>query len=131
MNLEWKMKTPQTEKSKKNQEMYTGIYYQFKADNEVDNLSLTKDSEKDIKSNLNWVAFKQQFFSAIFISKNGFSKPISLQVSKNENSTYVKELSAKFEIPFNHNSAEKIHFNFILVQITIRLLKIMILDLRK
>ncbi|MDC3153810.1 membrane protein insertase YidC [Bacteroidota bacterium] len=112
MNLEWKMKTPQTEKSKKNQEMYTGIYYQFKADNEVDNLSLTKDSEKDIKSNLNWVAFKQQFFSAIFISKNGFSKPISLKVSKNENSIYIKELSAKFEIPYSHNSTEKHSFQF-------------------
>ncbi len=112
MNLEWKMKTPQTEKSKKNQEMYTGIYYQFKADNEVDNLSLTKNSEKDIKSNLNWVAFKQQFFSAIFISKSGFSKPTSLKITKNENSNYVKELSAKFEIPFKHNSTENHSFQF-------------------
>ena len=35
-----------------------------------------------------------------------------MEVSKNENSTYVKELSAKFEIPFNHNSAEKNSFQF-------------------
>ena len=32
MNLEWQMKTPQTEKSKSNQDMYTGIYYQIQAD---------------------------------------------------------------------------------------------------
>ncbi len=45
MNLEWQMKTPQTEKSKTNQDMYTGIYYQEKSNNEVDDLSLTSSDE--------------------------------------------------------------------------------------
>ena len=63
LNLEWEMMTPKTEKSKSNQDMYTGLYYQDSSDKEVDNLSLTKEDEEIIKYKLNWVAFKQQFFS--------------------------------------------------------------------
>ena len=49
MNLEWQMKTPQTEKSKSNQDMYTGIQYQYSADKEVDYLSFTSTDEEKIK----------------------------------------------------------------------------------
>ena len=67
------MMTPKTENdSKSNQDMYTGLYYQDNSDKEVDNLSLTKDDEEIIKYKLNWVAFKQKFFSAILIAKDGF-----------------------------------------------------------
>ena len=50
MNLDWQMKTPQTEKSKSNQDMYTGIQYQYLADKEVDYLSFTKTDEDEIIS---------------------------------------------------------------------------------
>ena len=75
INLEWQMKTPQTEKSKSNQDMYTGIQYQYSSDDEVDYLSFSSTDDDEINARLNWVAFKQQFFSAIFIAKDGFEKP--------------------------------------------------------
>tara|TARA_B100001758_G_C18416564_1_gene620389 strand:- start:3328 stop:5145 length:1818 start_codon:yes stop_codon:yes gene_type:complete len=112
MNLEWHMKTPQTEKSKSNQDMYTGIYYQQKSNNEVDYLSLTSSDEEEVNAKLNWVSFKQQFFSAIFISENGFNKPTSLVSNKNENSKYIKDLSAKFELPYNHRRDEQLNYKF-------------------
>ena len=63
INLEWQMKTPQTEKSKSSQDMYTGIHYQYSSDKEVDYVSFTSDyKEEKINSRLNWVGFKQQFF---------------------------------------------------------------------
>ena len=112
MNLEWQMKTPQTEKSKSNQDMYTGIQFQYQADQEVDYLSFTSDDEEEINSKLSWVAFKQQFFSAIFISKDGFDKPTFLSSSKNENSDYIKNMSAKFELPYSHSQNEELDFQF-------------------
>ena len=49
INLEWEMKTPQTEKSKSTQDMYTGIHYQYSSDKEVDYVSFTSDyKEKKI-----------------------------------------------------------------------------------
>ena len=112
MNLDWQMKTPQTEKSKTNQDMYTGIQYQYLVDKEVDYLSFTKTDEDQINSKISWVAFKQQFFSSILISKNGFDKPTVLKSEKNENSDYIKDLSAKFELPFSHSRNETINFQF-------------------
>ena len=112
MNLDWQMKTPQTEKSKTNQDMYTGIQYQYLVDKEVDYLSFTKTDEDEINSKISWVAFKQQFFSSILISKNGFDKPTVLKSEKNENSDYIKDLSAKFELPFSHSRNETINFQF-------------------
>ena len=112
MNLEWQMKTPQTEKSKSNQDMYTGIQYQYSADKEVDYLSFTSDDEEKINARLNWVAFKQQFFSAIIITKDGFEKPTHLESEKNENSKYIKNLSAQFELPYQHKNNEQLNFQF-------------------
>ena len=112
MNLEWQMKTPQTEKSKTNQDMYTGLQYQYSTDSEVDYLSFTSTDEDEINARLNWVAFKQQFFSAIIIAKDGFDKPTKLTSTKSEGSKFIKDLAAKFELPYNHNRDEKISFQF-------------------
>ena len=112
MNLEWQMQTPKTEKSKKNQDMYTGIQYQYNSDNEVDYLSFSSTDDDEINARLNWVAFKQQFFSAIFIAKGGFEKPTNLISIKNENSKFIKDLYAQFELPYNHEKDEKLSFQF-------------------
>jgi len=112
MNLEWQMKTPQTEKSKTNQDMYTGIQYQYSADNEGDYLSFTSTDEDEINARLNWVAFKQQFFSAIFIAKDGFEKPTHLISTKSEGSKFIKDLAAKFELPYQHRVDEQLSFQF-------------------
>ena len=112
MTMEWQMKTPQTEKSKENQDMYTGIYYQYSTDKEVDNLSLTSSDEEKIKYNLNWIAFKQQFFSSIFIAKNGFEKDITLKSNMDEGSNFIKDLYAKFELEYSQKKSEKFEFEF-------------------
>ena len=113
MNLEWQMKTPQTEKSKENQDMYTGIYYQYFADkDDIDYLGYTNSNDVEkISNKLSWVAFQQQFFSSILVAKNGF-KNVNLTSLKDENSDYVKNLSAEFEIEYNHDPYEKIAFEF-------------------
>ena len=129
LNLEWEMMTPKTEKSKSNQDMYTGLYYQDSSDKEVDNLSLTKEDEEIIKYKLNWVAFKQQFFSAILIAKDGFDKPITLKSKLNDN--LIKDLYANFEIPIEKITHNKIlTYNFILVQTTIKHFKNMTQNLK-
>ena len=112
MTLDWQMKTPKTEKSKSNQDMYTGIQFQYSADQEVDYLSFSSNDEEEINARLNWVAFKQQFFSAIFIAKEGFEKPTNLMSNKNENSKFIKDLSAQFELPYYHKKDERLSFQF-------------------
>jgi hypothetical protein len=88
--------------------MYTGIYYQFLADqDDIDYLGYTTAKDEEQLSNkLSWVAFQQQFFSSILVSKSGLENA-SLYSEKNENSKYIKNLSAKFELPYNHNRNEQ------------------------
>ena len=112
MTLDWQMKTPKTEKSKDNQDMYTGIQYQYLTDKEVDYLSFSSDDKEKINARLNWVAFKQQFFSAIFIAENGFEKPTILSSSKSDKSKFIKNLEAQFEIPFQHKKNEQLNYKF-------------------
>mgnify|MGYP001459095998 FL=1 len=113
MNLQWQMKTPQTEKSRENQDMYTGIYYQYFADkDDIDYLGYTNsDDIEKISNKLSWIAFQQQFFSSILLAENGI-KNTNLTSIKEENSDYVKNLSAEFEIDYNHNDYENIGFQF-------------------
>ena len=113
MNLQWQMKTPQTEKSRENQDMYTGIYYQYFADkDDIDYLGYTNSNDiEKISNKLSWIAFQQQFFSSILIAENGI-KNTNLTSIKEENSDYVKNLSAEFEIDYNHNDYENIGFQF-------------------
>ena len=113
IDLQWQMKTPQTEKSKTNQDKYTGIYYQLFADkDDIDYLGYTNvDDTEKISNKLSWVAFQQQFFSSILISKDGLETE-SLRSLKEENSKYIKDLSAEFRLPFKHESNEKIDFQF-------------------
>ena len=73
------MKTPQTEKSKSNQDMYTGIQYQYSADREVDYLSFTSSDEEKINNKLTRIAYKQKLFSSNFIAKDGTSHPLTAQ----------------------------------------------------
>ena len=114
IRLEWEMQTPQTEKSKSNQDMYTGIQYQYASDKEVDYLSYTKTDEEKIKSKLSWVAFQQQFFSAIILSETGLGKPTKLISTKNEKSKYIKNLKAEFELDYSHKDLENLKFKFYL-----------------
>jgi len=113
MNLQWQMKTPQTEKSRENQDMYTGIYYQYFADkDDIDYLGYTNSNDiEKISNKLSWIAFQQQFFSSILLAENGI-KNTNLTSIKEENSDYVKNLSAEFEIDYNHNDYENIGFQF-------------------
>ena len=48
----------------------------------------SEEDEEKVTSRLNWVAFKQQFFTSIIIAEKGFNKPTFLTSKKNENSKF-------------------------------------------
>ena len=84
LSLDWQMKTPNLEKSKSMQEQGTWLYYQIQGDDDVEYVGHdeTEVEEDDL---INWVALKQQFFSAILISKNGFDVGTKLSSKTNNN----------------------------------------------
>ena len=50
---------------------YSSIYYKAPKDKNPDNLSMGQDKQKQVKTELDWVAFKDQYFAAIVNAENG------------------------------------------------------------
>lgn len=67
MNLEWDLVSFRNEKSMRSESMYSWYYY--KQDDKVDYLS---QDDNEIENNVNWVAYKQHFFSSILMTETPF-----------------------------------------------------------
>ncbi|WP_299161575.1 membrane protein insertase YidC [uncultured Tenacibaculum sp.] len=68
INLDWNLKGFRHEKSLKTENMYS--YYYYKTDDEVEYLQMNDD---EAVSDVDWVAYKQHFFSSILSSKTPFN----------------------------------------------------------
>ncbi|MBN2520990.1 MAG: membrane protein insertase YidC [Bacteroidales bacterium] len=113
LDLTWQFYSPQQEKGAENENMYTTIGYKF-SDNEVNELkSRGKDKDgKEINTKLKWIAFKQQFFSAIIIARNDFSNASFDFEKLGEQSRHLKLFTAKIGTQFNYSSNEEIPLQF-------------------
>lgn len=98
--LIWTIAAPETEKSKTNQEQYTGFYYQEDYSKDVD---YTWDNDKyeinEFNTEINWIAFKQQFFSTIIRAENNnFNNGTEFKVINDEKDEYVKVMSLRSQL---------------------------------
>ena len=112
LDLHWKQNLPHQEKSLQNERDNSTIYYRF-SDDEVDYISERSDEAEEIKTDLQWVAFKQQFFSTALIAKDGWEAPTDLETSKDETvDSIVKTCDAKLSIPYGHRNMEQVALQF-------------------
>ena len=73
-DLSWRLDIPRLEKGYDNEKNYSTILYKFPNVNSVEDLGLRKDtSDEEIRTKVEWIAFQQQFFSAIIVAENSFS----------------------------------------------------------
>jgi YidC/Oxa1 family membrane protein insertase len=102
INLDWNLKGYRHEKSIRYENQQTEMYYE-KEDEKIDYLSIGGDDDAE-ESDVNWVAFKQHFFSSILITDQGFEaaklESKSLFEDEENDSIYTKEfaLNAPLEL---------------------------------
>ncbi len=113
LNLEW---TADLRKQEKSVDRWNGptIYYKY-ANDDVDYLSETKDDEEILKSRVNWISFKQQFFSTTLIAKDHFvnaeiSSFVNPQAETNPN--YLKSMKSVIGIPYTFDGDQSIQMSF-------------------
>ena len=112
LDLLWRQDLPHQEKSLQNERDNSTIYYRF-SDDEVDYISERSDEVEEIKTDLQWVAFKQQFFNSALIAKDGWEAPTDLETRKDESvDSIVKTCEAKLSIPYGHRSTEQVSLQF-------------------
>jgi len=110
LTLDWKMYIPQQEKGRQNEESYTTIKYKYYQD-DVDGLKLrsNKDTdEADITTKLSWVAFQDQFFSSVIITKDMFLNGSVKSTKTPASPKYIKYFSTELGVPFNPGSSNSI-----------------------
>lgn len=96
------------EKGRRFENRYTSVYYK-KVDGDVKNLSSSAENDEETpEEELQWVAFKSQFFSSVLISKEPFSSVKMQTNSYAETSPYLKRTSA--EIPLAYQGSNDTHF---------------------
>ena len=102
MELEWTDHCRQQEKGFSFESRYTSLYYKETKSGSTDKLSETSDETETIEDQLDWIAFRNQFFSVALISKDNFaanSKLTSIQDQKG--SGYLKQFDAHLKTAFD------------------------------
>ena len=105
IGLEWQMNLFQQEKSLKVEKMSSTIYYKFYED-EVDYLTETKDDQEDLTTKVNWIGYKQQFFSSVLIADKGFSNAKIHTLSSDTTKTEVKKCFSQITIPITRENSD-------------------------
>jgi YidC/Oxa1 family membrane protein insertase len=112
LDLNWEAFILGQEKGAKNENTYTNIHYKFyQGDDE--SFSAGKDAEtKDIPNRLNWIAFKQQFFSSVLIADKSFYNANLQSQKMEEGSMYLKHYTATIGVNFENKSDVSVPMHF-------------------
>ncbi len=104
--LEWSQRMPQQEQSWKFEGQYSGIYYHFPK-GDVERLETSSEEHQEVQQRLQWVAFKDKYFSSVLIQQQGGleGNQLTLQAQA-EGSGYVRRAQLQTSIPFSLRSAE-------------------------
>ena len=124
VEIEWADHCRQQEKGFSFESRYTGLFYKEANGGSTDNLPETSDESKQIEERLDWVAFRNQFFSVALISKDDFSANSTLSsVQDVKGSGYLKQFDAKLKTAFDPTGQKPSEFemyigpnNFRLIQ---------------
>ena len=74
VEINWNLKSSSIEKGKQQEQYWAQTYYRFKGTDDVE-YELFGSDEWDEKESIDWIAFKQQFFSSILSFDEGFQQP--------------------------------------------------------
>lgn len=110
LTLYWGVNMPQLEKSKDFENRYTGIYYKFFED-DVENMSLTSDEEETLPTKIQWIDFKQQFFSSVLITETPVSD-VLLTSKISKKAGYLKDVYAELPLPYSGNTNDQYNMKF-------------------
>lgn len=108
IDLSWEINVPQQEQLKKNELQYTSIYYRHQNE-DVSSLKASKDvHQEEIPTQVQWVAFKDQFFSSVILADKGFSNALMKSTTLPNENKYLKNFRVEIGLPFQRLDKETI-----------------------
>jgi YidC/Oxa1 family membrane protein insertase len=113
LELNWILEIPRTEKSVENMRNQTTIFYKTGEDVEKLNEASKDPESESVKLNTDWVAYKNQFFSAILIPEKPFEE-IKIESMVPAGEEVNKIMSGIFHVPASFNGNQTIDFRIYL-----------------
>ena len=124
MEIEWNDHCRQQEKGFSFESRYTSLYYKETMSGSTDKLSESSDKKETIEEELDWIAFRNQFFSVALISKDNFAANSTLSTVQDEKgSGYLKYFDAKLKTAFDPTGAKASEFEMYIGPNNFRLIK--------
>ena len=101
IQIDWANTTFQNEKGFQNENMYTTLSYRFPDETSIEELGMSEGAKsKNISTQVNWVAFKQQFFSSVFIAPDNVSYANLAFDKAAPESSLLKTFTAQMGVPY-------------------------------
>lgn len=101
ITLDWQIKMPRKEKNRENEQNNSTVFYRYMHD-EVSKLRETRDATDRLQTSVEWISFKQQFFSAVLIAPQGFmNADISSRAAEEDDTEFLKHAAASISIPYD------------------------------
>lgn len=100
VDIEWSQRARQIEKGYTYENRLSELTYKITGDG-TDYLSAGKNDEKEVAERLDWIAFKNQFFSSVFLADADFEKTKLNSKMEAQGSGYIKDYSAEMSTVFD------------------------------
>ncbi len=111
LGVMWSNRTFQNERSFKNENMYTTLSYRLPEEDSVDDLGMSDSSkEEQVQGAVNWVAFRQQFFSQVFIAHDNFAYADMGFTTEADGSGYIKNYTSRMGVNYTPQTTDY-HFS--------------------
>jgi len=112
--LDWAIQAPFHERSRKQEQQKTTVFYKH-FDDKADYISESNYEVEKFEAAVQWVAFKQQFFSAVLISETGFSMDnAQAETIELEDPRYTKGMATQLTMEFDNGRDPSFPFQFYL-----------------
>ncbi|MBR5804374.1 MAG: membrane protein insertase YidC [Bacteroidaceae bacterium] len=109
MDVNWYQKTRQQEKGFSFEQQFSSLTYRL-TDDDTEHLNERAEDKEEAEGAVNWIAFKNQFFSSVIIASEDFNNTSLKSVPLKEGSGYLKKYNATSEAFFDPTGRESTHF---------------------
>ncbi|WP_430816677.1 membrane protein insertase YidC [Carboxylicivirga sp. RSCT41] len=110
--LEWNMRMDAQEKAPDFERQRSGVYFKFTQE-DVDHINAASSDTEKLSTKVQWVAFKDQFFSSVFIANNNFiSGEVATEGPEDKNDRLIMNASAQLNVPYTGNDNLGFRFYF-------------------
>ena len=111
IKITWRVQLQKQEKDMKWETQNTTVVYRLHGE-DADKLDLASPANEELKNNLDWFGFKQQYFSVMMVADSGFSSDAKIAWKETKEANRIKDLNAEVHVDFERQPLKEYGFSY-------------------